>query len=111
MSGDLRSYLFIVIAGIVATEVWRWLGVLAGNRLREESEAMRWVRAVATALVAAVIARLVLYPTGTLAELPSWMRVGAAAAGFATYILTGQRILFGILVAVGLIAAALHWYL
>lgn len=111
MSGDLRSYLFIVIAGILATDVWRWLGVLAGNRLREDSEAMRWVRAVATALVAAVIARLVLYPTGTLAELPAWMRVGAALAGFATYILTGQRILFGIAVAVGLIAAALHWYL
>lgn len=109
MNGDLWSYVFILVAGVLATDVWRWLGVLAGNRLREDSEAMLWVRAVATALVAAVIARLVLNPTGTLAELPAWIRAGAALAGFAVYILSGQRIFFGIGVSVGLIAAALHW--
>jgi hypothetical protein len=37
------------------------------------------------------------------------MRAGAALAGFAVYILSGQRIFFGIGVSVGLIAAALHW--
>lgn len=109
MSADAFPYLFIFIAGVLATHIWRWIGVLAGNRLKEDSEAMRWVRAVATALVAAVIARLVLHPTGTLAELPSWMRASAALAGFAAYMLTGQRILFGIGVAVALITAALHW--
>lgn len=108
MNETLWSYVFILVAGILATDVWRWLGVLAGNRLREDSEAMLWVRAVATALVAAVIARLVLYPTGTLAELPAWTRAGAALAGFAAYIVSGQRILAGIVVAVGLITLAFH---
>lgn len=109
MTADLWSYVFILVAGVLATDVWRWLGVLAGNRLKEDSETMLWVRAVATALVAAVIARLVLYPTGTLAELQAWVRAGSALAGFAVYILSGQRIFLGIGVAVGLVAAALNW--
>ena len=47
---DLWPFVFIAIAGWLATDLWRWLGVLAGNRLREDSEAFYWVRAVATAL-------------------------------------------------------------
>lgn len=42
------AYAFIAIAGWLATDIWRWLGVLAGNRLRDDSEALNWVRAVAT---------------------------------------------------------------
>ncbi len=75
------AYAFIAIAGWLATDIWRWLGVLAGNRLRDDSEALNWVRAVATALVAAVIAKLILYPTGVLAQSPLWLRLGAVAVG------------------------------
>lgn len=109
MSDDVWSYVFIAIAGVLATDIWRWLGVLAGNRLREDSEAMIWVRCVATALIAAVIAKLVLYPSGTLLAVPAWMRAGAALAGFAAYVATGQKILAGIAVSVLLISAALHY--
>ncbi len=44
----------IIIAGWFATDVWRWLGVFAGGRLREDGELLIWVRCVATALVAGV---------------------------------------------------------
>jgi hypothetical protein len=38
-------------------------GVLAGGVLREGSPALIWVRAVANALVAAVVGQLILFPT------------------------------------------------
>ena len=75
------AYAFIAIAGWLATDIWRWLGVLAGNRLRDDSEALNWVRAVATALVAAVIAKLVLYPTGGFGPSPRWLRLGSRVLG------------------------------
>lgn len=111
MTGEMQTYIFILVAGVVATDMWRWLGVLVGNRLREDSEAMMWVRAVATALVAAVIARLILHPTGTLALVPAWERVGAAVGGFAAYLAFGQRIVVGVGVAITLIAIALSYTL
>lgn len=102
------AYVFIAIAGWLATDIWRWLGVLAGNRLREDSEALNWVRAVATALVAAVIAKLVLYPTGVLEQSPLWLRLGSIVAGAAAFFIGRQRPAIGIATAIGVLALGLY---
>ena len=70
MIEDYWPYVVIIVAGWLATDFWRWMGVLAGNRLQEGSEALNWVRAVATALVMAVTAKLVVFPTGALEASP-----------------------------------------
>ncbi|MBP1849935.1 AzlD domain-containing protein [Rhizobium halophytocola] len=107
-------YIVIILGGWLATDVWRWLGVIAGSRLNEESEALRWVRAVATSLVMAVTAKLVVLPTGTLADAPLWLRIGAAALGFCAFLASGQKVFVGVLVSVGLLVGgllALGWSL
>lgn len=101
-SGGLQAlwpYFFIAIAGWLATDIWRWLGVLLGKRLLDDSVALIWIRAVATALVAAVIARLLLFPSGALAETPMALRVGAALAGFVAFLVFRQRVFIGIIVS------------
>jgi hypothetical protein len=101
------TYLVIIVAGWLATDVWRWLGVIVGNRLDEESEALHWVRAVATALVMAVTAKLVVFPTGTLAGSPLWLRLGALGLGFAAFLFFGQRVIVCVLVSIALLLAGL----
>ncbi|TCN25817.1 AzlD domain-containing protein [Sinorhizobium americanum] len=103
------AYAFIAIAGWLATDLWRWLGVLAGKRLRDDSEALNWVRAVATALVAAVIAKLILYPTGVLAQSPLWLRLGAVVLGAVAFFLARQRPAVGIAAAIFTLASGLWW--
>jgi hypothetical protein len=100
-------YLFIAIAGWLATDFWRWMGVLAGSRLREDSEVLNWVRAVATALVMAVTAKLIVFPTGSLADTPMWIRVFAALSGFAAFLCFGQRVIVCVLVSIALLALGL----
>lgn len=100
-------YLFILIAGALATDIWRFLGVLVGGRMREDSQSLVLVRCVATALVAGVISQLILYPTGELASSPMWLRAGSAILGFAAFLLSGQRILIGVLVGEALLLAGL----
>ena len=92
-------YVFILLAGWLATDMWRWLGVLAGNRLRDDSEMLIWVKAVATALVAGVVGKLLLFPAGALAEAPLLLRVSAATIGWLAFLAAGQRVLVGVLVA------------
>ena len=92
-------YLYILIAGWLATDIWRWLGVLIGNRLLEDSLWLIWVRAVATALVAAIISRLILFPLGALADTPVSLRVLAVAIGFLAFLAFRQRVIVGILVS------------
>ncbi|OCW56597.1 AzlD domain-containing protein [Hoeflea olei] len=96
-------YLFIAVAGWLATDIWRWLGVLVGNRLKQDSAALTWVRAVATALLAAVIAKLILYPTGELRNVPVALRLTAAGIGFGAFLLAGKRIWVGIATALALL--------
>lgn len=100
-------YVLIAVAGFIATDFWRWLGVLAGNRLNEESEVLNWVRAVATALVMAVTAKLIVFPTGTLADSPLWLRLAAAGIGFAVFVTTGKKVAVGVLVPITILIAGL----
>lgn len=100
-------FLFILVAGWLATDFWRYLGVYLGGHLAEDSDLLVLVRAVATALVAAVIGNLIVFPSGALADTGLALRVGAAAAGFAAYLLLGRRILVGILGAEAVLVAGL----
>jgi len=93
------SYVMIALAGWLATDVWRWLGVLVGDRLREDGELLIWVRAVATALVAGVISKLILFPQGALEATPMVLRITSAATGFAAYLVSRERIIVGVLAA------------
>lgn len=94
---DVGVALGILLAGVLPTQIWRWLGVLLAGRLADTSELFVFVKAVATALVAAVIAKLVISPSGVLQETPLALRLCAMAAGIAVYFIGGQRIVFGIL--------------
>lgn len=107
MIQDYWPYVVIIVAGWLATDIWRWLGVLAGNRLQEGSEALTWVKAVATALVMAVTAKLIVFPTGALEATPLWLRLLAASAGFAAFLALGQRVLVGVVVSLSILAAGM----
>jgi branched-subunit amino acid transport protein len=104
----LSPYLAILLGAALPTHVWRWLGVLLAGRLDEKSELIAWVKAVATALLAALIAKLILDPTGPLAAVPVFARVGAAALGFAAYLVSGNRLFFGVITGEAVLLAA--WF-
>ena len=97
------QFAFILIAGWLATDLWRFAGVLLGRRLSETSQFFVLVRCIATALVAAVISRLVLFPSGSLAQTAVALRIVAAAAGFGAFLLAGQRIAVGVGTAIAVL--------
>lgn len=91
--------LFILVAGWLATDFWRFLGVYLGGRISEDSDLLVLVRTAATALVAGVIGNLIIFPAGALAATPIALRIGAAVFGFAAYLLVGKRMIVGIAAA------------
>ena len=92
-------YLFLLLAGWLATDAWRFLGVFLGGRIAEDSDLLVLVRALATALVAAVIGNLIVFPSGALADAPLALRLLAAASGFLAYFLARKSVLAGLAVA------------
>lgn len=101
MTGDAGSvYVIIAVAGFLATEPWRYLGVVLSYNLSADQEGLKWVRAVSTALIAGLVTRMVVFPTGALADAPLWLRVGAFAIGIGCFVLLGRKMAVGILAGV-----------
>lgn len=90
-----------------ANGIWRLLGVLLAARVDENSAVFVWVRMVATALVAALVSQLLLFPTGMMATAPTWLRVGAVGLGVAAYLLGRRSVALGIGVGVGALIVGL----
>jgi hypothetical protein len=109
VGSGLAPYFLVIVAGFLPTDIWRWLAVIFARRLDENSEWMIFVRAVANALVAGVIARLVLFPTGDLVSIPLAIRVGAVAGGFLVYFLARRSNLAGVLAGEAIMIAGAYF--
>jgi branched-subunit amino acid transport protein len=92
-----------------ATYFWRGLGVLLAGRLAVNSELFRWLECVAYAMIAGLIARMVVIPTGTLAAAPLFDRLLACAVALLCYWLTRKNLFAG--VASGTVVIVLMSYL
>lgn len=96
MSDGLTTTLILLAIAVFVHEPWRWVGLLVGNRIDVHSPWFQWVRAVATALVAGLVMRLVLFPAGALAGVGLGVRVAAMLAGIAVYFLTRRGLAAGV---------------
>jgi hypothetical protein len=103
------SYLYLFVAGFCATQPWRYLGVILSRDVREDAEILVWVRAVSTALVAGLVARMVLLPAGALASVALNVRVGAFAFGCFVFFAMRKSLAAGVLS--GAVALMLAQYL
>jgi hypothetical protein len=96
---QLSPDLMLVLLGFLPNEIWRLLGLIMARGLNEKSEIVLWSRAVATAILAGVIAKLILFPSGELAAMPLSVRVIAAASGFAAFLAIRRSLLAGVAIA------------
>jgi hypothetical protein len=90
---QLSPYLVLIAAGFLPNEIWRMLGVVVAHGLDEGSEVVIWVRAVATALLAGVVAKILLFPPGALSLA---VRLGAIVLGFAAYLTARRSVLMAV---------------
>ena len=107
--GDWHPLIVLLLAGFLPNEVWRMLGLWLGGGIDEESELLVWVRAVATAILAGVIAQILVLPPGALATIPPELRYGAVAVGVAVFMLTKRSILFGVVSGELAMVAGKYW--
>lgn len=107
--GDWHALLILLIAGVFPNQIWRMLGLWFGSGLDEGSELLIWVRAVATAILAGVIAQILVQPPGALASVPDWLRYAAVAGGCIGFILTRRSIFAGVASGELLMLAGKWW--
>jgi hypothetical protein len=95
---ELWPYLVLIMVGYLPNEIWRVLGLVLARGVNEDSEIVIWSRAVATAILAGVIAKLILFSTGALGSIPLPVRVCAAVCGFLAFLVVKRSVFAGVIV-------------
>jgi hypothetical protein len=105
----LWPWFVLIFFGFLPSEVWRMLSVFLARGIDESSPWLAWVRAVATALLAGVVGKLLLSPNGALATLPLWGRIGPLAVGMIAFFLIRRSLFAAIVAGEAAIIAAGYW--
>jgi branched-subunit amino acid transport protein len=107
--GDWHALVILFIAGFLPNQIWRMLGLWFGSGIDEGSELLVWVKAVATAVLAGVIAQIVVQPPGALTSVPGWLRYASVAVGFMVFMVTRRSIFAGVVSGEIAILAGKWW--
>ena len=98
----MSEFTVLVLICGVATYLWRGLGVALARTLDVDGELFRWVSCVAFAMIAGLMSRMILMPTGAMAATGLPERLAATACALLAYFVLTRRNLF-----VGVSAGAL----
>ncbi len=107
--GGLTPYILVAIFGFLPSEIWRVAAVFVAKDLDEASEILIWVRLVATALLAGIVANIMTHPSGTLAAVPFGARIFSLAVAIALFFVSGRRVIPAVLSGLGALLLCGWW--
>jgi hypothetical protein len=96
----------MILIGFLPNMAFRAIGVLLSRGLDESSEALAFIRAIATALLAGVVGKVLASPPGALAQAPTWGRLAAMTAAIAACLLFKKSLPAALLAGLGTLALA-----
>jgi len=108
---DIGPWFALLLVGFLPNEIWRLAGLVLVRGLDENSQIIIWVRAVATAMLAGVLAQLVLSTSGALALIPVGVRLGAAVIGFVAFLLAKRSVFAGVAAGELAVMAGAYWFM
>lgn len=110
MGADLMASpmgaLAILAIAVLVHEPWRWLGIYLGSRISPSGAVFIWVKACATALVSALVMRLILFPAGALSHVHLGVRGLAFLAGVGLFLAFRKDLAVGVFGGAGVLVAA-----
>ena len=63
------NIILAILATSIATYISRFLGVLTSKKIKENSKIFKWFNCLAYSTLSALLARLIIFPAGALAEI------------------------------------------
>ena len=89
-----NSILIVIVVTSLATYLSRFLGVISAERIKETSKMFRWFNCLAYSTLAALIARIVIFPSGTLSEIDYLIRFIVVILSVAVFYLTKKNLVY-----------------
>ena len=110
MSEMSSNIILVILVTSFATYLSRFLGVISSEKIKETSKIFKWFNCIAYSVLAALIARMVVFPAGELAESGIFIRLFVVAVSVVMFLLTKRNLVYPT-VASAIILAILNNYL
>ena len=94
MSEMSNNIILVILVTSFATYLSRFLGVVSSEKIKETSKIFKWFNCVAYSILAALIARMVVFPAGELAESGIFIRLFVVAISVVMFLLTKKNLVY-----------------
>ena len=88
------NIIIVIVITSLATYLSRFLGVVSSEKIKETSKMFRWFNCLAYSTLAALIARLVVFPSGSLSEIDYLIRFIVVALSIIIFYLTKKNLVY-----------------
>ena len=88
------NIVIVIIITSLATYLSRFLGVVSAEKIKETSKMFRWFNCLAYSTLAALIARIVIFPSGSLSEIDYLIRFIVVVLSIAIFYLTKKNLVY-----------------
>jgi len=88
MSEMSSNIILVILVTSFATYLSRFLGVVSSEKIKETSKIFKWFNCIAYSVLAALIARMVVFPAGELAESGIFIRLFVVIISIAIFLFT-----------------------
>ena len=94
MSEMSSNIILVILVTSFATYLSRFLGVLSSEKIEETSKIFRWFNCIAYSILAALIARIVIFPAGVLEEADLWHRLIIIIISIIIFIISKKNLVY-----------------
>ena len=94
MSELSSNIILVILVTSLATYMSRFLGVVSSEKINEASKIFRWFNCVAYSTLAALIARMIIFPAGILQEAELLLRLAVVTISLIIYILSRKNLVY-----------------
>ena len=88
------NIILVILVTSFATYLSRFLGVVSSEKIEETSKIFRWFNCIAYSILAALIARIVIFPAGVLEEADLWLRLIVIIISIIIFIISKKNIVY-----------------
>ena len=94
MSDISSNIIVVILVTSFATYLSRFLGVVSSEKIKETSKIFKWFNCIAYSVLAALIARMVVFPAGELAESGILIRLFVVVASVVMFLFTKRNLVY-----------------
>ena len=94
MSEMPSNIILVILVTSFATYLSRFLGVVSSEKIKETSKIFKWFNCIAYSVLAALIARMVIFPAGELAESSIFIRLFVVTLCVLMFLFTKKNLVY-----------------